>query len=278
MRKMLYLFLFMSVLFFYSCSLDEDSDKEESSSYSNRIVDHSNFNADLIPDSYLVMIKNMDVYFEHASVGGNIVSGLTNMSNLNSTRYGIQMGNWSTSSIDSTITNWYTSYNGFGDNQRGNPGFDAKTNDFYTRITTGNFGSLLDVASFKFCYIDDGYSGTAQEAFNRVKSVMDNLESTFQNTKFFWWTMPIQTTGSSAKDSYNSLVRNYCKNNNKYLLDIADIECHSSTGIKLVDSNGREILDSSYTDDGGHLNSTGALRVANAYWVMLAFIAGYSGN
>ncbi|HOV14429.1 MAG TPA: hypothetical protein PK771_09115, partial [Spirochaetota bacterium] len=128
--------------------------------------------------------------------------------------------------------------------------------------------------SFKFCYIDNTYS-SANTAFDSVKKVMEELETKYPNLKFFWWTMPIMTEGDSKRDQFNTLVRNYCKSNNKFLLDLADIECHSPEGVKQTSKDGYELLYSSYSDDGGHLITSGSLRVAKAYWVILARMCGW---
>lgn len=284
MKKGLFLiFIFMIICLFvmFSCNMsntDESNTKTTTTIKGSGIyiIDHNSLIADSIPINILDIIRTMDIYFERASVGGNIISGLEAMSSANSSRYSLNLGYREADdpNVDSTVINWFSSNNGLLHYNRGNPGFDEKLSRFNTRIRTTGFASLLDVASFKFCYIDDDYSGSAQEAFDSVKNIMENLENNFPNVKFIWWTMPIQTTGNSKRDSYNSLVRDYCSKNNKYLIDIADIECHSPEGVKQTDSIG-ETLFSSYTDDGGHLNSTGSLRVANAYWVILARIVGW---
>jgi hypothetical protein len=272
-------FIMMSIA---SCSNDSSSDGAAPGGGTTAVyrIDHTALNADDIPAAVITQIKALDVYFEHASVGGNVVDGLAIMAADASLRYTHNAQSWSfdDGTVDSAVSNWYASNNGFGDNMRGNPSFADKLSRFNSRIRTSGFASLIDVASFKFCYIDNNYSGTAQEAFDSVRTVMEGLESDYPNVTFFWWTMPLTTSGDQARDGYNALVRAYCAAHNKYLLDIADIECHNPAGIKQTDASGHELLFDVYSTDGGHLDKNNSnVRVALAYWVLLARITGWDG-
>jgi hypothetical protein len=44
----------------------------------------------------------------------------------------------------------------------------------------------------------------------------------------------------------------------------------------VTDGSGNDIIWSDYTYDGGHLTALGEERLANAFWVMLARIAGWN--
>jgi hypothetical protein len=89
--------------------------------------------------------------------------------------------------------------------------------------------------------------------------------------------MPIMTEGSAERDAFNHSVRAYCQANGKLLFDIADIEAHDPAGNHLLDG-ANERLDPDYSSDGGHLNETGARRVASALWWLMARIAGWDGS
>jgi hypothetical protein len=234
------------------------------------IADQHDTDAGKIYNSTLTRIKAKVVYFEHASVGSNVTDGLTDLATSDSRyavdRLGIGEDNDSLSAAPGA---WIASHNGFIDNARGNPGLLAKVSRFQSRMTAGNFASTVDVAMFKFCFIDT--DGTATDAFNAVKSAMTALQAAYPSTVFVWWTMPIMTAGDPRRDEYNTLVRDYCIANDQYLLDIAAIECHDPSGALQTDANGR-VMFSGYSSDGGHLNQAGALRVANAFWCLLAKI------
>jgi hypothetical protein len=239
-----------------------------------RQIGHDSVDADAIPAATLALIEGMDVYFEHASVGSNIQEGLASLASANQARYGIAMQSIGSddAALSASDTAWFATNDGLMDNARGNPGFDAKATRFDSRLRAANFAAALDVASFKFCYIDNDYAGTAQQAFDRVRTVMEGLEASYPNATFVWWTMPLETSGNAERDAYNGLVRAYCSANRKWLLDIADIESHNPSGAAQSDDAG-ERLYSGFTTDGGHLNAAGSRRVASAYWVLLAGIA-----
>lgn len=230
--------------------------------------------ADTIPLSVLDSVRGLDVYFEHASVGSNISAGIDSLATSNASRYAIGRESWGSGSIENNIISWYQQNSGFGDNSRGNPGFSEKVDLFDNSIRTAGFADELDVASYKMCYIDNNIEDS-EAAFEYARDSMESLEEDFPDITFIWWTMPICTDGDEVRDAYNNLVRQYCSENDKYLIDIADIECHDPQGNRLTDSNGYELLYSDYTDDGGHLDEDGAELLARAWWVTLAKITGW---
>jgi hypothetical protein len=247
------------------------------------IIDHTSVDASIISDDIMAKIKKLKVYFEHASVGRNIVGvhsssanetgGLDLLKSGNS-KYSLTI-NYLENDGSSVDSSWIDSNNGLLENMRGNPGLAAKRDRFNTRMRAGDFAKHVNVAMFKFCWIDDASiaNDDALDEFNSVRTVMESLESKYPDTVFVWWTMPIATSGNIKRDAYNNLVRNYCNTNKKILMDLADIECHNSSGAKLSDAVG-DTLDTNYAADEGHLNDTGKQRVANAWWIMLARICG----
>ncbi len=243
------------------------------------IIDHTKLNAAAIPSIILDEIRLMDLYFEHASVGENVMNGLEAL-RTSDTRYTFTRGGpWVSKSDtfnDSTIADWFTAQDGFGDNARGNPDFQAKADRFASRVRSDGFASLIDVAMFKFCYIDSPSAGEASASFELVRGIMESLENDFPATRFVWWTMPIETIANAERQAYNNLVRDYCKTNGKWLLDIAAIESHDDSGNPVL-QDAYELLAADYTDDGGHLNEVGAERVARAWWSLLAGLSGWEG-
>jgi hypothetical protein len=195
-------------------------------------------------DEEITAARNTKLYFEHASVGGNISDGLD----------ALAAGNSKYSRTNFVFSN------------RGNPGADAKADGFYNRLTANTPNpSSYTALMYKFCYIDNG--GDMDSLFNKVSSQMVDLESKYPENVFIWWTMPLQTTGDANRDRYNLLIRRFCKENNRILFDIADIESHETTGALHTDG-GYEAMVDAYSSDGGHLNSTGYNRVAKAFWYM----------
>jgi hypothetical protein len=251
-----------------------------------RIIDHTNYDPSSELDADIAKAAALDVYFEHASVGLNVLHGLETLATQN-VRY--TCGRSSLLYPVTPSASWFATNDGLEDYDRGNPGATSKYNGFDSRLraSSGLLAGAVDVATFKFCYIDlqstTASDGTA--LFNYVRPVMESLQATYPSVVFVWWTMPIETNGSSyaARQTYNNAVRAYCLANGQWLLDIADLESHDNAGAACIDVYGREILYAGYTTDGGHLpsnpysspvkNSPGSLKVAKAYWKLIAEIA-----
>ncbi len=186
---------------------------------------------------------------------------------------------------DYNFAAWFTDNNGIGNNNRGNDCPQWKADYFTASMTTGDFAESLDVAMYKLCFIDT--QGTASEAYQYTVSTMHSLETAYPGTVFVWWTIPVMTDGSARRDDYNNMIRDYCRDHHKWFFDIADIECHFPDGSLNEDASGYELLcgdddeigetEDDYSSDGGHLNSFGAERIANALWVLFARIAGWNG-
>jgi hypothetical protein len=206
-------------------------------------------------------VQSLKVYFQHASVGSNICEGLSDLASMSPSRYTLSRFS---GTIDE-LNDWYELTGGFGDFSEGNPGWALKMSDFETHVDIDQIGSHVDVAMMKLCYIDPDAS------FAVYRDTMNRLEKKYPDTWFVWTTMPIETTGSAARDAYNQAVRDYCRNNNKILFDIADIESHTPEGIHQIDNSG-EALFSGYTSDGGHLEVLGRQQMAKALWVLLSYL------
>lgn len=237
-------------------------------------VDHTNFSPEAASDAQVAKVFLLDQYFEHASVGGNVTAGLAGLTG----RYTWPAGTRSTTNYDAALelqdSAWFDSHDGLADLFRGYPpGKTLKAADKLEQFRAalkGGLGSKVDVASFKFCYLDRPADPAG--LFNQVKTVMEELEGLYPSVTFFWWTMPHQTWGSNQIHEYNQLVRNYCQTTGRWLLDISDLETHAEDGTACL-SGGYPILYSGYTTDGGHLNPAGQERMAKAWWRLMAAIA-----
>lgn len=233
-------------------------------------IDHTNFDPGGLSTSKLHAAANLKVYFEHASVGGNIFSDSSNgFDTLRSqdVRYSSDRVKWNGTANPS----WFDAHAGLADNYRGNPGAQKKIDHFRTALTSG-LGAKLDVASFKFCWIDT--PSDAEALFASARRTTEALEQRYPTVVFVWWTMPLERDQARAeRQRYNNLVRDYCASNNRWLLDIAALESHDDAGNLVADAHGQELQYGGYSSDGGHLNTAGAVKMAKAYWQLIAGIA-----
>jgi hypothetical protein len=210
------------------------------------VAGHTVTDLGLVPDAAIAAASDLRLLVRRASVGGNISSGLDTL-HAQDAKYDRNLWNFQ---------------------DRGNPGWQAKVDDLVTQ--TALQASTFDVLTMKFCYIDPNAS------FTYYRDALLGLEATYPTKRFVWWTIPIETSGNTARQAFNDQVRAYALANGKLLFDIADIECHDAAGVKLTDSNGREIMRPEWTSDGGHLSSAGAVRVASALWWLMARIGGWA--
>jgi hypothetical protein len=116
----------------------------------------------------------------------------------------------------------------------------------------------------------------------------------------YWTTSLARSIGSEVSDTFNEQMRQYAIANSKPLFDVADILSHDPAGNPCYDDRDGLAYDNgnqaeNYPDDGvdhlaicqhyttevngGHLGSvsTGAIRVAKAFWVLMARLAGWNG-
>lgn len=145
----------------------------------------------------------------------------------------------------------------------------------------------------------DYYSG------DRVRwdiSDLEELEAQYPDKIFVYWTTSLaRGLGSQEGTDFNNQMREYALENNKILFDVADILSYTDLGAPCYDNrdgieycmmNGTcenypddgfdyPAICQDYTTeiDGGHLGSVsgGKIRVAKAFWVLMARIAGWDG-
>lgn len=108
-----------------------------------------------------------------------------------------------------------------------------------------------------------------------------------------------RSIGNQVSTSFNNQMRDYVRTNNKILLDVADIESHDPWGRPCYDNrDGVPYATNSASEnfpddgvslpaicqhytrdaDGGHLGNpdSGKIRVAKAFWVLMARLAGWN--
>jgi hypothetical protein len=165
-----------------------------------------------------------------------------------------------------------------------------------------------DVASFQLSYlavnagssINDRPGGYFYDNPDRP-DIYDQAayEAEHPDTTFIYWTTSLaRGIGSEESDLFNRQMRQFAADHGNVLFDVADILSHTPDGFPCYDNrdgvsygNGNNSED--YPDDGeqylavcpqyttetdgGHLGSVaaGKIRVAKAFWVLMARIAGW---
>jgi hypothetical protein len=186
--------------------------------------------------------------------------------------------------------------------------WSAYTGQFITAFAPGYLESK-DVLSYQFTYLNvSGENGIADPQTGFFADTPQNYDiadlETFiashpEKTFFFWTTSLARSIGSQEAADFNDQMRAYVRQNGLILFDVADIEAHTPSGEPCYDNrdgveycamngncenypdDGLEIpaLCREYTTetDGGHLGavSAGGIRLARAFWVLMAQIAGW---
>ncbi|KKQ25364.1 MAG: hypothetical protein US39_C0008G0027 [Microgenomates group bacterium GW2011_GWC1_37_12b] len=188
--------------------------------------------------------------------------------------------------------------------------FSYLTQDFITSLAP-QYLEITDVLMYEFSYlniratdtvINDPVNGYwANSTRNYDVNDYENFISANPGKIFpFWTTSYARSIGTEVGMQFNSTMRQYAINNNKILFDVADIlsftpdgePCYDNRdGIAYTSQQGQyennpddgvsyPAICQDYTTepDGGHLGSvsSGGLRVAKGFWVMMAQIAGWN--
>ncbi|WP_448335437.1 hypothetical protein [Bellilinea sp.] len=258
------------------------------------IIDHTSIELfEQIPDTYIQQAARIRSLFRHASVGANIKNGLDCLRGITD-----QNGR-RPDFCDRGLSSQEILYNSKYDNRSWifefhspppgqNPGWWNKVNYFVQAVDQN--AHLYDVMSFKFGYVDAQIGSDIDNAFfsrnpRDPYPGIEDIEALMQRhpDKIIpLWTMGLAVAiGTPDSTSFNEQMREYARQNNVILMDIADILSHRPDGSPCFDNQGRGLpaLCTDYTEEvnGGHLNARGSLRMAKAYWLLMAYLAGWQG-
>jgi hypothetical protein len=229
-------------------------------------------------------LRKIRVFFGHQSVGNNIVAGMRDLF----TELGSPLPRiLETSAAADFSADPLIAHAKVGENTKPR----TKIDDF-SRIMTDGVGAKVDVAFFKFCYIDLAAGDDPDALFAYYRDSIDRLQTLFPATRFVHLTMPLRVvqTGSRAlvkkiigrpiggyadnivRNRYNALVRNSYPGK-ETLFDLALLESTGKDGGRCTFVAGDvtyEALCPEHTADGGHLNQTGRRFIARELLTYLA--------
>ncbi len=277
-------------------------------------------------------LKSQKIYFEHASIGGNMFGYpyYGNGTNNNTGAKGLyelySENNTFLFNLSKNKPNMYSITNGtlsFGDGveemyrksftighlkdggflrvHRGNPTTPSNPSNYLNpkvelfQNLNNDIIEQADILMMKFCYSDyyyasynNNYNVTpqsfAQDYFDVYEALQERAKTLNPDAKFIFWTIPlvkkdyVSDAGTKynryiqqGRDEVNNLIRQYCKDNNQYLIDIADIESHAPDGSKLLTAKsetveaGLDYMHDSYTYDYGHLDGAFAKEMTKVF-------------
>jgi lysophospholipase L1-like esterase len=214
------------------------------------------------------------VYFGHQSVGTNLLQGLEDLQAgldrpvIRAAPPGV---------FDAPGGRGVLLHSAIGRN--GHP--DSKCDDF--RRVLDQLRGRLDVALFKFCYVDFGDTSDAGAIFAAYARTMDELKRRYPGVLFVHVTAPLRTVeggpgvwlreaigrrnrakhANARRNEFNALLRT--RYAGEPMFDLAAVEATRPDGRRQTFRLAGRTLDAlvpAYTDDGGHLNEAGRVRAA----------------
>ena len=245
---------------------------------------------DDVPKEYWVKLAEKKIFFGHKSVGYNIIDGMKDI--LNERDY-IKLNIVQTDNptdFDQPI---------FAHSQvERNTDPASKIKNFRSIMDAG-VGDKVDIAFFKFCYVDVMRDSDPQQIFDCYNKAIEDLKVRYPGTKFLHVTVPVcsapKGTKRNLKESiklligrpgvlddnimrqrYNTLLRD-TYSQQEPVFDLALVESVNLSGFRCYANKGAErvfILAPEYTKDGGHLNKQGRKRAAEQLLIVLGEIAG----
>lgn len=273
------------------------------------VVDHTSVALfESIPPAYLQAARNTPMLFVDQSVGLNISEGLTCLGYASDEvapnsckRYNHPVPAFSVSPSEVNWTGPYTRTNWVYQTW-------PACGSYWYNLAGCFINSVpvltYSVVSFQFSYLQvqagsDIASPTTGFFVNQANrtDVYDLAAHEANNpgvTFIYWTTSLARSIGTAEAQAFNDQMRAYAVTNGKVLFDVADILSHDVTGLPCYDNrDGIPYQNENYPNDGqdypaicqqytsevngGHLGSVsaGKIRVAKAFWVLMARIAGW---
>lgn len=149
----------------------------------------------------------------------------------------------------------------------------GKISDFDATVRL--YGSKLDIAFMKFCFVDITNGVDITAIFNSYKSTFAALQADFPNIKFVYVTAALDAydvDNAVVRQQLNAMIRNEYGATGR-VFDLAAVESTRPNGTRVSGVSGGytyyQLFDD-YSSDGGHLNDTGVQVVDEALFTLLS--------
>jgi len=244
---------------------------------------------DDVPREYWAKLAEKKIFFGHQSVGYNIIEGIKDI---------ISEHDYIKLNVVETKNPTEFDHPIFAHSQVGrNMNPNSKISGFKDIMDAG-VGDRVDIAFFKFCYVDIMRDSTPQKIFTNYRNTIEDLKALYPKTTFLHVTVPVRSTPKGTKRNlkesiklligkpgvlednikrqhYNTLLSDaYFKRDPTF--DLALVESVNPDGFRCYANKGKEkvfVMALQYTSDGGHLNEEGRKRVAEQLLIILTGLA-----
>jgi hypothetical protein len=214
------------------------------------------------------ILAQRKIFFGHKSVGQNIIEGLGDVMRA---RPNIRLN------IRETIEPNDFVQPIFGHSPIGTNKAPLTKISRFCELMEGGLGDKLDVAFFKFCFIDIDHGTDLDELYGSYNEVIGRLHEKYPAVKIITVTVPLMSKPYGIKEKlkkllgrlpweeednirrnrYNEMLR---ESFNASLFDLAENEATLPSGERRQFTRAGKTMDllwETYTDDGGHLNKMG---------------------
>lgn len=241
-----------------------------------------------VPSEAWTRLQGKTIFFGHQSVGHNIIRGLQELE----TNRESQHLNIVETKDSNKIAGPMLAHALVGKNR--DP--ESKIAEF-RELLEGGLGERVDIAFFKFCYVDVEKTSNPDALVAAYSKAMDALKSRFPHVTFVHVTVPLCTPERSLREGikrlldrssvlrhnqararYNSLLRERYAGKEP-LCDLALYETLGPEGLRHYSrQDGQEVpvLVPSYASGAGHLNPMGQRHVAERLLIELLDLVGGS--
>jgi len=244
---------------------------------------------DNVPEEHWARLAEKKIFLGHMSVGYNIIDGIRDILNeYRQIRLNIVQAR-DPAEFDLPI---------FAHAQVGTNGDPVSKIKSFTSIMDAGVGNKVDMAFFKFCYVDIMRDSDPQKILDWYSTAIEDMEGRYPKTRFLHATTPIRSVPKGAKASLKQFVKRLIGKpgvlddnrmrlfynkllNDAYgetvsVFDLALIESVRPNGLRCYAAKGAErvyVMAPEYTEDGGHLNRLGRKKVAEQLLIFLAEMA-----
>lgn len=228
-------------------------------------------------DTNTESVNKARIFFGHQSVGQNILDAIQEMIDTGESAFSLV--------IDQELSKLPQA--GFILHSRIGRNTDPLSKcRHFAQLVDEQLSHTVDIALFKFCYIDFDENTDIDTLFNEYRITMDRLKSTHPDITFLHVTVPLRDNPEGAgvwvreilgrpnrsklanikRNEFNQmLLRHY---SDDPVFDLAKIESTLADGRRTQfgyrGKDGYHSLASQFTDDGGHLNQLGRSKAAEA--------------
>lgn len=212
---LVYAFISVSVVLLFQCSSSTDT----GSSGTGKIMDHLDATLVELSTSEIENAKlKLHIAYGHTSHGSQLISGMIGLVNFKGDLYAFNNGG-----TNGALDLRDTPFSGASD--LGNPNRTAWADATRNYL---NSNEDINVVIWSWC---GQVSNATEEDINTYLSLMTELEGEYTDVFFVYMTGHLDGSGEVGNlNQRNDQIREYCRTNNKFLYDFADIESYDPDG------------------------------------------------